>query len=199
MEARQLPEGVSASPRPDPGYAYLLRSTCPLASSSSAPSCVVALGRKALKNVTLSDGTVIPAGSIVAAPAVAIHHDDSKYPTASTFDPFRFSRMREAEDEGNKHQFVKTSMEYIPFGHGRHSWYVRPRSACTHDHTHRCDVTCSPGRFFAANELKALLAYIVLNYDFKLVGPRRPENVTFAVNVMPDPNGELLFRKRRVV
>ncbi|KAI0714847.1 cytochrome P450 [Earliella scabrosa] len=139
---------------------------------------LVALGRKALRDVTLSDGTVIPAGSIVAAPAVAIHHDDSKYPTASTFDPFRFSRMREAEDEGNKHQFVKTSMEFIPFGHGRHS---------------------CPGRFFAANELKALLAYIVLNYDLKLVGPRRPENVTFAVNVMPDPNGELLFRKRRVV
>ena len=33
----------------------------------------------------------------------------------------------------------------------------------------------SPGRFFAANQLKAILAHIVLNYDLKIGGDgKRP-------------------------
>ena len=57
----------------------------------------------------------------------------------------------------------------------------------------------SPGRFFAANELKALLAFMVLNYDFKLAedGPR-PANIYVAQNVIPDPTAQPVFRKRQV-
>ena len=57
----------------------------------------------------------------------------------------------------------------------------------------------SPGRFFAANELKALLAFIVINYDFKPArdGPP-PTNIYFAENVIPDPTVQLMFRRRRV-
>ncbi len=55
----------------------------------------------------------------------------------------------------------------------------------------------SPGRFFAANELKAMLAFIVLNYDLKLANDTpRPANVCFAANLVPDPNAEILFRRR---
>ena len=57
----------------------------------------------------------------------------------------------------------------------------------------------SPGRFFAANELKAMLAYIVVNYDLKIGGDgHRPENVYFGANVIPSPSGEVMFRKRQV-
>ena len=55
----------------------------------------------------------------------------------------------------------------------------------------------SPGRFFAANELKAMLAYIVLNYDLKLAGNgERPANMYFGTNVIPCRTGEVSFRKR---
>ena len=58
--------------------------------------------------------------------------------------------------------------------------------------------THSPGRFFAANELKALLAFLVVNYDFKLAeGTERPLNLYFAEQVVPDPTAKLLFRKRQ--
>ena len=58
---------------------------------------------------------------------------------------------------------------------------------------------CSPGRFFAANELKAMLAYIVVNYDLKIAGDgERPPNMYIGANVVPSPKGEILFRKRRV-
>ena len=56
----------------------------------------------------------------------------------------------------------------------------------------------SPGRFFAANELKAMLAYIVLNYDLKAGGDgSRPANIYFASSVVPSPTGTVLFRKRQ--
>ena len=40
------------------------------------------------------------------------------------FDPLRFADMRSEEGASIKHQFVSTSPEYVPFGHGKHAWYV---------------------------------------------------------------------------
>ena len=57
----------------------------------------------------------------------------------------------------------------------------------------------SPGRFFAANELKAIMAYIVVNYDLKIGGDgKRPANIYLAENMLPNPKGEILFRKRAI-
>ena len=80
--------------------------------------------RLALKDITFSDGTFVPAGTLLSAATWATHHDESVYPDAEVFDPFRFARMRDAAGEGTKHQFVNTSLEYIPFGHGKHAWCV---------------------------------------------------------------------------
>ncbi|KAI0654469.1 cytochrome P450 [Cubamyces menziesii] len=134
--------------------------------------------RKAQKDVMLSNGVTIPRGTLVAAAAESTHHDDILYKNAEVFDPFRFARQREAEGESTKHQFANTSVEYVPFGHGKH--------AC-------------PGRFFAANELKAMLAYLVLNYDMRFdeAHPTRPANVYMGYSIIPSPTAEVLFRKRR--
>ncbi|EMD34619.1 hypothetical protein CERSUDRAFT_86021 [Gelatoporia subvermispora B] len=135
-----------------------------------------ALTRIALKDLHLSDGTHIPAGTIVVAAALPMHSDDEYYPNAAQFDPFRFSKMRE-DGEGTKHQFVSTSVEYISFGHGKH--------AC-------------PGRFFAANELKAMLAHVLINYDVKFEREGvRPENKWVASTIVPEPTAKVLFRKRQ--
>ncbi|KAI0962094.1 hypothetical protein AcV7_001014 [Taiwanofungus camphoratus] len=133
--------------------------------------------RKAMKDVTLSDGTFIPAGTIVAAAAVPCHHDEENYVNANAFDPFRFSDKRMDENERIKHQYVSTSPEYIAFGHGKH--------AC-------------PGRFFAANELKAVLAHIVIKYDVKFEGEGgRPDNMWLGTSVLPQPSAKVMFRKRQ--
>ena len=83
---------------------------------------LVSVQRKALKDVTLVDGTFIPKGTMVCAASYPMHQDETHYTDAEEFDPFRFSRMREKEGEGVKHQYVNTSANYIPFGHGRHAW-----------------------------------------------------------------------------
>ena len=80
--------------------------------------------RKAVKDVTLIDGTLIPKGTMVVGPQLPTHFNEEYFPNAQTFDPFRFSRMREQEGEELKHQFVQTSTEFVAFGHGKRAWYV---------------------------------------------------------------------------
>lgn len=57
--------------------------------------------------------------------------------------------------------------------------------------------THSPGRFFASNELKALLAFVVLNYDVKLEKDGvRPPDEYFGNSIIPNRTAKVLFRKR---
>ncbi|KAF8555102.1 cytochrome P450 [Imleria badia] len=136
----------------------------------------VSLLRKASKDFTFSDGTFVPKGTTIVAAARSVHRDEAVYERALTFDPFRFAHMREGDGEGVKHQYVSTSPEYIPFGHGRH--------AC-------------PGRFFAATMLKTMLAHVVVMYDVKLEdNGTRPQALHFGTWVVPDPNAKVMFRRR---
>ncbi len=79
-----------------------------------------------MKDVTLSDGTVIPEGTLLCAPIDALHHDESVYANADATDSFRFANLREGEDTALRHQAVNTSYNYLPFGHGKHAWCVSP-------------------------------------------------------------------------
>jgi hypothetical protein len=58
----------------------------------------------------------------------------------------------------------------------------------------------SPGRFFAANEVKAMLCYTVMNYDVKLPGGStvRPCNQYFGNAGIPSQNDEVLVKRRQV-
>ena len=86
------------------------------------PNNLVSLGRRALKDITLSDGTFIPKGSVLVAASASTHLDEEHYDHATVFNPWRFSDMREQEGGGNRYQFVSTSVDFIPFGHGKHAW-----------------------------------------------------------------------------
>lgn len=140
------------------------------------------LTRMALSDYTFKSGRhplTIPKGTFVAAPATAIHRSNDIYgEDASEFKAFRFSELREDKDSAAKHQMVSTNSGYLAFGHGVH--------AC-------------PGRFFAANELKVLLSYILLRYDVRLPaergGKRPPNTYQFGV-VRADTTVELEFKPR---
>ena len=46
--------------------------------------------------------------------------------------------------------------------------------------------------------MKAILAYIVLNYDLKIDGDgKRPANIYYANEIIPAVDGLVLFRKRQ--
>ncbi len=137
--------------------------------------------RLAVKDFTFSDGTTLPAGSMVQVLARHMHLDAEVFEDPLKFDGFRFVKMKErALSEGHlekKFDVVTTSAHSLAFGYGRH--------AC-------------PGRFFAAMEIKLMFAYIVMTYDTKLEGGVRPPDSRFLQSRLPNTTAEVLFRKRRV-
>ncbi|CAZ80769.1 unnamed protein product [Tuber melanosporum] len=137
----------------------------------------ITMMRKALVPYTFSDGTHLPVGTWVAAPATAIHLSAS-IPNPTVFDGFRWERMG-AEDQASgkvgKHAAVTTSFEQLAFGHGKH--------AC-------------PGRFFATNELKILLSHVIERFEFRCLEGKRPKSRFFGVACLADPNGVVEFRMR---
>ncbi|KAF8576152.1 cytochrome P450 [Ramaria rubella] len=136
----------------------------------------VNMHRYALKEFTFSDGTRIPQGGIASVLMPEIHHDEALYTDAHRFNGFRFSDIPGEEEGEVRDQMVATNTKFLPFGHGRH--------AC-------------PGRPFAANELKAMMAHLVLTYDIKATkNGVRPSTQWFSYSCSPDPKAEVLFRKR---
>ncbi|KAE9393372.1 cytochrome P450 [Gymnopus androsaceus JB14] len=93
--------------------------------------------RMALRDFTFSNGTVIPAGTMVSVALYGMHYDDEIYEEAD------------------------------------------------------------PGRFFAVNEIKALLAHVLVTYDLKLEndGEYPPEEWQEAA-LIPNMSAKVMFRKR---
>ncbi|KAL0567793.1 hypothetical protein V5O48_014203 [Marasmius crinis-equi] len=134
--------------------------------------------RQTLKDFQLSDGTLIPAGTRVSAASSFIHHYEEIYPNPDGFMAHRFAEMRDREGETIKHQLVAPTLDWVNFGVGKHS---------------------CPGRFFAATELKVMLAHLLLNYDVKFRDAEGsfPLSLRFGGGVRPNPKLEVMFRKRR--
>ncbi|KAG1895049.1 uncharacterized protein F5891DRAFT_960668, partial [Suillus fuscotomentosus] len=57
---------------------------------------------------------------------------------------------------------------------------------------------CQP-RLLASSVMKAMMAYLVLNYDIKLekVEGERPPDEWFLMNCSPSRKAEVMFRRRR--
>ncbi|KAK0724049.1 cytochrome P450 [Lasiosphaeris hirsuta] len=142
------------------------------------PTSATSFQRKVLKQFTMSNGQVIPAGVVVEVPAIAVAFDPELFPNPTEFQPFRFSEMREKSgaEAAAKEQFVSVSTNHLTFGYGRH--------AC-------------PGRFLAANEIKMILATAVLMYDIRNVNgvEGRYPNLVFGSSSVPDPSRELLMKR----
>lgn len=151
----------------------------------------VGLGRLVVaeEGLTTPDGVHISKGNSVCVPGYALHHDPDIYPGADEFRPFRFSEKRSVSTEvtGDKEaaqasyisrarqQWATTSNDFLGFGHGR--------AAC-------------PGRFFAATELKLMLAHLILHYDFEML-ESRPRNAWLAINRVPPMEQTIRIRRRK--
>ncbi|CAK5270406.1 unnamed protein product [Mycena citricolor] len=138
----------------------------------------VALLRQVIakEGFTFSDGITIPCGSFVGVPSSSVQLDPEFYENPDTFDAFRFSRLRETSGTFNQLMVTTNARDHLVFGHGRH--------AC-------------PGRFFAAAELKAMLAHVVLNYDVKAEVPGvGPPDAWFGPARFANAKGKIWMRKR---
>lgn len=142
--------------------------------------------RKVVVDGVVTDGGVrLPKGCSVGFLGQPSHYDDDVYDDALDFDPFRFSRVREAADQengtaktGTAAAFVSTSPDYLPFGTGRH--------AC-------------PGRFLVDFELKMISTYVLTHYDLKFpdaYGGVRPPNQRMGEVHFPPSDVKIMVRRK---
>ncbi|KAL8882447.1 MAG: hypothetical protein Q9198_000561 [Flavoplaca austrocitrina] len=140
------------------------------------PPSLLALNRIVLEPVTLSDGFHLPRGTRFSMSCAEILHDSTVTPNPQVFDGFRYYKERQRPGENTRHQFATTDVNNLHFGHGKYS---------------------CPGRFFAANEIKMILAHMLLMYDFRFPpGQGRPKNMTAHEYIFPDPEGLIMCKER---
>ncbi|KAF5517830.1 Cytochrome P450 monooxygenase ATR2 [Colletotrichum aenigma] len=152
-----------------------------------------AFQRKVMKPVTLPNGQTIPTGVILEVPSHAINYDETIHASPDVFDALRFYKIRKEKEAALKgkipaedafaeaatnNQFASVGDTSLAFGYGR--------NAC-------------PGRFFAANEMKMILATTFLKYDLKMPDgcTERYKNLTFGSQSVPDPTKAIMARLRK--
>ena len=140
------------------------------------PPTLLSMHRVMLQDHQFTDGTVIPRNAHVSMAVNAIQNDPEVTPEPETFDGLRYYKLRQQEGESHLHQFSTTQEKVLNFGHGANS---------------------CPGRFFASLEIKIILVRLIMDYEYKFPDGRgRPENLKAHEFIFPNPEGELLMRRR---
>lgn len=135
----------------------------------------VVMDRYVDKTVKLSDGLTIPAGAALMVHATN-NLDDAFFPNAGSFDGYRFLKLREQPGQDSKYQLASTSAEHLGFGLGVH--------AC-------------PGRFYAANTMKLMLAHFVMKYDWRFVDENPQIRAPFGSSVFVNPMLKVAAKRRK--
>ncbi|EAU87938.2 hypothetical protein CC1G_01585 [Coprinopsis cinerea okayama7 len=159
-------------------------------SSRLAGILALSMQRTTKEDFRFSNGVTVPKGFRVAVAAVATHGDSDIYEDAAAFNGFRFIESEEQKGNGPRRSISSLDPNFLIFGGGR--------SACVL--TRYYYILRSPGRFFAVNEAKAILAYILVTYDIRLPDGQTapPTPFWFGETRSPDIKAQVLFRERRV-
>jgi cytochrome P450 monooxygenase len=161
---------------------------------------LVSFHRIIKESLTLSDGLVLPRGTHICFAAGPMGKDPAYVSDPDIFNGFRWCQYPEdrhalVSDPSEKQllnsctshdsssaptSFVTISPASMHFGFGH--------QAC-------------PGRFFAVNTIKAIMSYIILEYDFKFEecqAGKRPPNIIVGEHIIPSTSTNVLFKKRSV-
>jgi cytochrome P450 len=140
--------------------------------------------RKVMKDgVRTDEGHELPKGTMVSFVSQPMHTDEETFENPNKFDPFRFSRIREAtSDPANEesHRFLSTAHLLI-FGRGRNS---------------------CPGRFLVDFQLKMMVSHLLTNYDIKFPDEykgQRPPNRWLLEFIFPPRAVKVMVKRRAAV
>ncbi|KAE8337078.1 hypothetical protein BDV24DRAFT_177948 [Aspergillus arachidicola] len=145
------------------------------------PIGIVSVSRFALSPFRLPDGSTVPAGVSVSAPSMMVNLDDSLWTDATSFDGYRFEKLRTIKGNEQKFQYASTSASELNWGYG----------------THAC-----PGRHYASNQIKLMIVSLLSRYEFQSDHEQkdenaifeRPPNVVDGVRIMPNPQAMVMVR-----
>ena len=135
---------------------------------------LVSMHRYVTDPVTLSDGSVLPAGCRFMVQDRLM--DPTVYAEPDTFKIRRFLDKREMPGANNIWQHATVSTVHMAFGYGHY--------AC-------------PGRFVASNVLKMGLAHLLMKYDWKLTAEDGPRTIQVETTQSAHPAVRLKFKRRQ--
>ncbi|KUI59027.1 Ent-kaurene oxidase [Cytospora mali] len=145
-------------------------------------SSFLGFNRKIMSSIRLSDGTILPRGTVVAAPGGPMSRDPKFYDEPQRFDGLRFYRADDSRDVSSAR-----TQDYVGIEPGNLSW-GNGRFTC-------------PGRWYAAVMIKLILAKLLLEFDvsFPAGQTERPLNGKYDTDVHPDFDQKIVLRKRPTV
>ncbi|EYE91684.1 cytochrome P450 [Aspergillus ruber CBS 135680] len=127
------------------------------------------------EGIKLHDGIHLPHRAHICLPSYAISKDPNVIENADEFDGLRYYHLRKNPKETMKHQHAMTDKNHMHFGYGKYS---------------------CPGRFFASNEMKMILATILLRYEARYPeGASRPANMNIDEFMFVFPETPLLMKR----
>ncbi|KAF2175388.1 cytochrome P450 [Zopfia rhizophila CBS 207.26] len=140
--------------------------------------------------IHLANNVHVPQGTLLAIAMQPVQVDEAIYPDAHRFNAFRFTQpgavrnimdpitpKENTERQGEQKQKSTVTLDdsFLGFGFGKH--------------------TC-PGRFFALNEMKIYVAYMLQNYEIEYL-KERPKSADIIWLKLP-LNGATVRVRRRV-
>jgi len=159
------------------------------------PKALIRKIMPASRGVTLPDGHgYLPPGTMVCVSGWGLHHDEALYARPYEFVWDRFvgggdvnnsssstlastEQEKTVEAKATVAAAAETDRQFAAWGIGKH--------AC-------------PGRFFAVDLIKIIVAKILTDYEVKL-GKERPENVWIEYTMIPPPSATLSVRRRKTL
>ena len=131
--------------------------------------------RKVIRDSVLPDGTKLPRGTTIAVDSSDMW-SAATLPNPEAFDGYRFLRLRQ---EGGK----SSSMAAFASSFKEHNTFGAGRFIC-------------PGRFFVANEMKLVLAHVIMKYDTRLQEGYELKDVRSGFYGMTDLEAKVEVRRR---
>lgn len=127
--------------------------------------------------VTLSNGVTLPKNTYISMTHILINRDPEIYPEPMSFDALRFYNQRQAQGQGEQHQFASLSSQNPSWGVGKF--------AC-------------PGRFWASAQIKLLLMVLLLEFDIGYPDGQteRPPNVVIGEKNQIKPTQKIVLKRR---
>ncbi|KAJ5885887.1 hypothetical protein N7504_011723 [Penicillium tannophilum] len=125
------------------------------------------------KDFQFKNGLRIPKGTVLLTPNAAMLFDDEFVQKPLEFDGLRFYDLANTSETPEIFRYTSTNPHYLQFGDGRH--------------------VC-PGRFFAADELRLILAYLLLNFEIKIQGGL-PKDFKIKRHNLPHLGVNILLKK----
>ncbi|UPK97445.1 hypothetical protein LCI18_008380 [Fusarium solani-melongenae] len=141
------------------------------------PSSIASMRRYVMEPVTLSNGVVLNKGARTYVDSYRMW-DSNLHKDPDHWDGYRFLKLRLDCDKGKMAQLVSTSPDHLAFGYGLH--------AC-------------PGRFFATNEIKVILCFLLMKYDWMLAPAADVNFVMNGILANANPSVRMLVRQREAM